>query len=60
MGMVTMKKLGSVKRTTWTTLMKVELLWTTISRMRGSSFMKRMKVKITHPISAWERISPRM
>ena len=60
MGMVTMKKLGSVKRKTSTTLAKVELLRTTISRMWGSSFMKRMKVKITHPMSAWERISPRM
>jgi hypothetical protein len=60
MGMVTMKKLGRVKRTICTTLVKEELLRTTISRMRGNSFMKRMKVKITHPISAWERISPRM
>jgi hypothetical protein len=43
-----------------TTLTRVELLWTTISRMRGNSFMKRMKVKITPPIRAWERISPEM
>jgi hypothetical protein len=52
MGMVSMKKLGSMKRIISTTLVKKELLWTTISRMRGSSFMKRMKVKITHPMSA--------
>jgi hypothetical protein len=42
------------------TLVKVELLRTTISRMWGSSFMKRMKVKSAQPMSVWERISPRM
>jgi hypothetical protein len=52
MGIVTMKKLGSEKRKTSITLVKVELLWTTIPRIRGSSFMKRMKVKITPPITA--------
>ena len=60
MGMVTMKKLGSVKRTISTTLEKVELLRTTISRMWGRSCMKRMKVKSAQPMSVWERISPRM
>ena len=60
MGMVNMKKLGRVKTTTSTTLVKVELLRTTISRMCGSSFMKRMKVKSAQPMSVWERISPRM
>ena len=59
-GMVTLKKLGSMKRTTSTTLVNVELLRTTISRTLGNSFMKRMKVKITHPMSVWESISPRM
>ena len=52
MGMVTLKKLGIMKRTTSTRLVKVELLWTIISRILGNSFMKRMKVKITPPMSA--------
>ncbi len=60
MGMVTMKKLGSMKRTISITVVKVELLRTTISRMWGSSRMKRMKVKSAQPIRVWERISPRM
>ena len=60
MGMVTMKKLGSMKRITSRTLVNVELLRTTVSRIWGSSFMNRMKVKSAQPISVWERISPRM
>jgi hypothetical protein len=60
MGMVTLKVLGSVKRKISTTLVKVELLRTTISRMWGRSRMKRMKVKSAQPMSVWERISPRM
>ena len=34
-GMVTLNRLGSVKRKTWTTSAHVELLRTTISRMCG-------------------------
>ena len=55
-----LKVLGSVKRKISITLVKVELLRTTISRMWGSSRMKRMKVKSAQPMSVWERISPRM
>ena len=60
MGMVTLKVLGSVRRRISITLLKVELLRTTISRMWGRSRMKRMKVKRAHPMTVWERISPRM
>ena len=60
MGMVTKKKLGSRKRTTSVTVVKVELFWTTVSRILGNSFISRMKVNSAHPMSVWERISPRM
>ena len=60
MGMVTLKVLGRVKRKISITLVKVELLRTTISRMWLRSRMKRMKVKSAQPMSVWERISPRM
>jgi hypothetical protein len=60
MGMVTLKVLGRVKSRISITFEKVELLRTTISRMWGRSRMKRMKVKSAHPMSVWERISPRM
>ena len=60
MGMVTLKVLGNVKSRISITFVNVELLRTTISRMWGRSRMKSMKVKSAHPMSAWERISPRM
>ena len=60
MGMVTLKVLGSVRRKISTTLLKVELLRTTISRMCGRSRMKKMNVNRAHPMTVWERISPRM
>ena len=60
MGIVTLNRLGSVKRKTSATSVSVELLRTTTSRMCGSSGMNRMKVKSAHPISVSVRISPRM
>jgi hypothetical protein len=50
MGMVTVKKFGIKKRTTSITVLDVELLRTTISRMFCNSRMNRMKVKSAHPI----------
>ena len=59
-GIVTLKRLGSVKRKISATSVHVELLRTTTSRMCGSCGMNRMKVKSAQPISVRERISPRM
>ena len=59
-GIVTLKVLGSVKSRTSITLVNVELLRTTISKMWGRSRMKRMKVKSAQPMSVWDSISPRM
>ncbi len=60
MGMVTLRVLGIVKSRISITLLKLELLRTTISNMCGKSFMNKMKVKSAQPMSVWERISPRM
>ena len=60
MGIVTLNRLGRVKRKISDALEKVELLRTTISRMWGRSGMNRMKVKSAQPMSVWESISPRM
>jgi hypothetical protein len=58
--MVTFRRYGRVKRKIFRTLLNVELFRTTVSKISGRRGMKRMNVKSAHPISAWERISPRM
>jgi hypothetical protein len=58
--MVTMKKLGSSEEDNLNHAGEGGAVAHHHIRILGSSFMKRMKVKSAHPMSVWERISPRM